>query len=273
MADYKRQGGARLLTKRIISAVVFVALLIGLSWLGGIPWLLAVMFFVLLCLREYSRLGQHNDLAEPSVTIYILALFLPFLAFWNPQLLGGGVCLTIFVLGILAFMRQKKFADFVFQFFGIIYIGFSLCHLILLRQIDVWLLWFFFLIPWITDTFAYAIGSLFGKHKMIPEISPKKSWEGAIGGAVACVLVLLLYNFWVLHLSTFSVVCIALVCSAFGQAGDILESWLKRWAGVKDSGHIMPGHGGLLDRLDSLIIVAPMGYYIYFFMEFIFKSI
>ncbi len=256
-----------MLTKRIISAAVYVALLLGLSWLGGIPWLLAVMGFIFLCLREYSRLGQQKDIAAPGVAFYILALLLPFLALWHPHLLGGGICLSIFILGIIAFIQQKNFTDFIFQFFGIIYIGFSLCHLILLRHIDLWLLWFFFLVPWLTDTFAFTFGSLFGKHKLAPRISPKKSWEGAIGGTIACVLLLLVYNARLLHLPIGPVMIIALICSVASQAGDMLESWLKRWAGVKDSGDIMPGHGGLLDRLDSLIIVAPMGYYIYFIAQ------
>ena len=124
-----------------------------------------------------------------------------------------------------------------------------------------------FLIPWVTDTGAYAFGILFGKHKLAPVISPKKSWEGAIGGVLVCLLVLLLYNGLVLHYHWWFIVALAILGSVLGQLGDLLESWLKRWVDVKDSGHTIPGHGGILDRFDSMLLVAPVVYYALFIYQ------
>ena len=97
---------------------------------------------------------------------------------------------------------------------------------------------------------------------MAPVISPKKSWEGAIGGVLCCLLAVSVYNELVLDYTWRFVLAAALICSFFGQIGDLLESWLKRWAGFKDSGHLIPGHGGLMDRFDSLMLVAPLLYYL-----------
>ena len=104
---------------------------------------------------------------------------------------------------------------------------------------------------------SYFVGRLIGKHKMAPVISPKKSWEGAVGGLICGVLIVLLYNKLFLDLPVLLVLIIGVVGSVVGQIGDLLESWIKRWAGVKDSGNLIPGHGGILDRFDSMLLVAP----------------
>ncbi len=259
--------------KRVISATIYVLLLLELSKFGGLWWFFGVCAFVLLCAKEYADLGGHRDMAKPHFLYYVMALLMPVIAYWKPELLSGCVCLSIFALGIGAFIGNHRFEDFIFQVFGVLYTGFSLSHLLLLRQIDLYLLWFFFLIPWITDMFAFFIGSLIGRHKLIPRISPNKSWEGAIGGIIFCILSLFIYNTFQLHLPIGAIILIGVCGSIAGQFGDILESWLKRWAGVKDSGKIMPGHGGALDRLDSMIVVAPLGYYIYLLADAIFRTI
>ncbi len=119
---------------------------------------------------------------------------------------------------------------------------------------------------WINDTMAYIVGSLIGKTPF-SKISPKKTWEGTIGGGLLCVLVISLIAYFTKLLSVKDAAVIAALCAVFGTLGDLLESKLKRMAGVKDSGSIMPGHGGFLDRFDSLLIATPFVWlYVYFMM-------
>ena len=119
---------------------------------------------------------------------------------------------------------------------------------------------------WINDTMAYIVGSFIGKTSF-SKISPKKTWEGTVGGAVLCVVVIALISWW-LNFNIIHFAIIAAICAVFGTLGDLLESKLKRMAQVKDSGSIMPGHGGFLDRFDSFLIATPFVWvYVYFFMR------
>jgi len=119
---------------------------------------------------------------------------------------------------------------------------------------------------WINDTMAYIVGSFIGKTQMT-KISPKKTWEGTIGGIILCVVVMIFIGD-LMGLKRLDSFCIASISSIAGTFGDLLESKLKRMAGIKDSGHIMPGHGGFLDRFDSLLVATPFVWlYVYFFMQ------
>jgi phosphatidate cytidylyltransferase len=120
---------------------------------------------------------------------------------------------------------------------------------------------------WINDTMAYIVGSFIGKTPF-SKISPKKTWEGTIGGAVLCVVVITLLGKWLGYYRTMDWIAISSICAVFGTLGDLLESKLKRLAGVKDSGSFMPGHGGFLDRFDSLLIAVPFVWiYVQLFMK------
>jgi phosphatidate cytidylyltransferase len=119
---------------------------------------------------------------------------------------------------------------------------------------------------WVNDTMAYIVGSMVGSTQM-SKISPKKTWEGTIGGIILCVIVMSFVGEW-MSLNRFDSVFISLIAAISGTLGDLLESKLKRMAGVKDSGHIMPGHGGFLDRFDSLLVATPFVWlYVYLFMQ------
>jgi len=181
-------------------------------------------------------------------------------------LLGSGVWfMAALFLALLAhtvwlLSAKPDITAFAFSAFGVVWIAWPLSALIslqLLSDPDWHYLLLCFLIPWLTDTGAYFVGRLIGRHKMAPVISPKKSWEGAVGGLICGVLIVLLYNKLFLDLPVLLVLIIGVVGSVVGQIGDLLESWIKRWAGVKDSGNLIPGHGGILDRFDSMLLVAP----------------
>ena len=177
-------------------------------------------------------------------------------------------------LKLIRIIAGKKY--FLYSIFGLIYISLPIILLILLRNLHqvsnenydlgktVPLALIFSL--WINDTMAYIVGSLIGKTPMT-KISPKKTWEGTIGGIILCVVVMIFIGN-LMGLKSFDAICIASISSIAGTFGDLLESKLKRMAGVKDSGHIMPGHGGFLDRFDSLLVATPFVWsYVYFFMQ------
>ena len=111
---------------------------------------------------------------------------------------------------------------------------------------------------WFCDSFAYIFGRLLGKHKLAPQISPKKTWEGALGGTLATIIFVIVLGPWAFHTSLLINILLGALISVAGQAGDLLESALKRWAGSKDSSQAFPGHGGILDRFDSMLLAGPL---------------
>ena len=173
----------------------------------------------------------------------------------------------VFYLAVIAvFSKGKKdiaAMGMIYVTVGFIVNGFS--SIVLLRDYDygqyIYLL--VFICPWMTDIFAYFTGYFLGRHKLIPDVSPKKTVEGAIGGTVFCTLSLVLYGFVMtrvidgIHANYLAFVCVGIVLSVVSQCGDLVFSLIKRKYGIKDYGKLMPGHGGILDRFDSVIASAP----------------
>ena len=144
---------------------------------------------------------------------------------------------------------------------GAVYAGFGFHFMIQARTESLWMLLYALLIVWITDSGAYLIGRKIGKHKLAPKISPNKTWEGSIGGTLAAVVIVGAYVFFMKPYFKYNfalMLILTLVFSIGGQFGDLIESAFKRHYGVKDSGKILPGHGGILDRFDSLLFVLPL---------------
>lgn len=151
---------------------------------------------------------------------------------------------TIPALGILAF--------------GIPYFALTISSLHRLKEIDPWVVFLLMLIVWLGDTAAYYIGSRWGRHKLAPTISPKKSWEGAAAGLATSLIAAAVWSVWRLGHLDLAILGISAVTAIAGQIGDLVESMIKRGAGVKDSGHVLPGHGGFLDRIDAMLFAAPV---------------
>ncbi|MDZ4179735.1 MAG: phosphatidate cytidylyltransferase [Coriobacteriia bacterium] len=182
--------------------------------------------------------------------------------------LGLMAALTVLVVASLVWhvmFRQIKTADTAVTVFGAVYVGFLLAHFVLVRQLESGVLFALatILSVWANDVFAYLVGSTMGRHKMAPRVSPHKSWEGFAAGTLFTVLVwaalaLLPENALALPV----LIGIGLAISIAAVIGDLIESRLKREAGVKDSGSVLPGHGGFLDRFDSLILVSVVAYYL-----------
>ena len=148
--------------------------------------------------------------------------------------------------------------------FGVLYLGLTLGPLSMTRLLPQgeWLIFFLLLVTWASDTGAYYVGTLYGRHRLAPTISPKKSYEGLAGGLVGAIIAAYIIRWWFLpELSALDCLVLGTLLTLTGLWGDLTESAMKRSVGIKDSGGILPGHGGMLDRLDSLLFTAPAFYY------------
>lgn len=179
---------------------------------------------------------------------------------------------SFLILGILIyglFSTKRTLVDVALSIFGILYIPFLLSFVLATyyaENIGSYLIWFILFGACLSDAFAYFVGVNFGKHKLCPQISPKKSIEGAVGAIVGTSLVFLIYAFvlnkyYAFDIQYWQIVLFGAISSVFAQIGDLVASCIKRFVGEKDFGSFMPGHGGVLDRIDSILFVAPVIYY------------
>lgn len=175
------------------------------------------------------------------------------------------ILLILFLQVIITNMRTN-FKDIAYTFFGILYVILPIMCIALLNGVNNGniLIWYAIIAAWGTDMFAYFTGKAIGKHKF-SKISPKKSIEGCIGGTIGAVVLVLLYTyiankFWGMEISYYIISIIAIVLSLIGQIGDFAASSIKRYVEIKDFSNMIPGHGGMLDRIDSLIFIAPFAY-------------
>ncbi|PJN87323.1 phosphatidate cytidylyltransferase [Bacillus sp. mrc49] len=256
--------------QRIITAVVVAAIFIPLVILGEIPFLLTVYLLASIGLYELMKMKNLRVFSFEAILSHILlwVLLLPeqysaFLADIDYDKV------QIFLIGVLLFLlytvvskNRFTFDDAGFLVISILYLGVGFYYLFETRDSAelglIYILLTLFTI-WATDSGAYFIGKAIGKRKLWPEISPNKTVEGFIGGVFSAMIVgVLFYAFSSLDYTLFQLLLISLVIGVFGQLGDLVQSAYKRHYGVKDSGKILPGHGGILDRLDSLIFILPI---------------
>jgi phosphatidate cytidylyltransferase len=270
--------------KRIITALIALPVLIAsilVPWLWPLFVALAV-FAMVAGLYEFWWLARKREM-KPDVVVGFAASAALFMAFFFNQLDWIIVILILFTMAALAaaMLRgapfDKMIASVGATVLGVLYVVFLGGHLVALRTMrdpfvqphSIDLLAFFFLIIMGSDTGAYYTGRTLGRHKLAPNVSPGKTWEGAVGGMVASLLMAVVAHYWFFpELSLKAALPLAAVMNVLGVAGDLTESALKRGAGAKDAAQILPGHGGLLDRLDSLLFNAPL---IYYFGLFYFK--
>jgi len=262
------------LKERIASAAILVPLVVALTWVGGWPFAALVAAGAAVAAGELVLMFAEVGVAEALGVAVAAALPLAaqaggpgLLPEWAPLALAGA---TVAVL--TAFLFRRKELEYIPRAAGVVilswlWVGLLAATVVRLRALDGggragfgWVL-LAFAVTWGNDTFAYFAGLAFGKHRLYERISPKKSWEGAVGGvAGALVGAFLVREFALPQLGVATALAAALGGSIVGPLGDLSESMAKRAAGVKDSGKIIPGHGGVLDRIDALLFVAPWVY-------------
>jgi len=257
----------RLPTAIVILAIVFVCI----QYLSRLGFLLAVQVVILAALLEFYYLFRKKNIFPHKVLGAILSLSIGF-SFYSADfslgiVLYGWLLLTgiYFVVSINSLEKMMHFPKMVaLTLFGGIYVSFTLNHIFLIREEHGPFYVYFLLLTIVAgDSGAFTFGKLFGKHPMTPLASPKKTWEGSVIGILCACLGGMVVHFSLLRdTSLWKAIVFALLVHAVAQASDPLESLFKRAAGVKDSSNILPGHGGFLDRVDSLILAAPFFYYV-----------
>lgn len=262
-----RKGTSNLVL-RVLTAVVGVPVVLALNYAGGWPFAITLTLVAVLASHEFWRMGRHAGYPPslPLVTAGVAAFTLSAPLVPQPQSVWIGVCVAVGMLAgtwfLLTGNYHRGFLRFVLTVGGILYVGLLLAHLGLLRQAPngAWWVVLVFVITWSYDTGAYVSGRTVGKRPFMQHVSPKKTREGVLGGLAAASIAGLL-AVPSLGLFPWQAVLLGLLGGAVAQAGDLVESMMKRETGVKESGTIMPGHGGLLDRIDSLLFVGPLVYY------------
>lgn len=250
--------------KRVLAALVMLPLLIFL-YIGGLPLYVCELVMVIFALHEFYTVFQAKDIYPFKAAGYIfgLMIFLKNVLDLGEAYLLFGLLIMFFLVVIMMLMGKKNIIEASITLFGMIYVGLFFDFIILIINSDTdgyLLVWLVFLIAFGTDTFAYFCGLKFGKHKLIPTVSPKKTIEGSAGGILGSILLSVLFGL-IFRLPVGELIVIGLVGSIVSQVGDLFASSIKRYCEVKDYGKIIPGHGGILDRFDSVLMVAPFLYF------------
>ena len=266
-----------MLAKRILVAVILIPIGVAAILFGGWIYIATVCLILGLAAWEYVRLFQTGGLEPAGFLVIGGTLLIVVGRAWNdfdsaPWMLSLLILLSL-TAHLVAYERGRDQAatDFGITLGGIFYIGWIGAYLISLRQIPHGQWWVLTVLPsvWLADSGAYFIGRSLGRHKLSPRLSPKKTWEGYVGGIVTGVvgtmLLAALWSIWAgpdSGLSLGHAAVLGLVMGIFPTLGDLGESLVKRQVGVKDSGNLLPGHGGVFDRIDSWLWAGVLGYYL-----------
>lgn len=258
---------------RILTASVLLPLLL-LVYFGGIPLKIGCLVISALGVNEFFKCMESSG-AKPSYVVGYICLalqYIPYIAMPNGVFnfnmhITFWVIFTLIASMISGFkVNEKEKYDVMLTFFGCVYTELLPIFVaeMAVGRFTQWR-WIVFIIAFGTDIFAYFVGMAIGKHKMCPNLSPKKSWEGAIGGLVFAVILTVVYAYFVFGGSPTGIkwaLALGIIGSVMSQCGDLAASAIKRQIGIKDYGKLLPGHGGILDRFDSVLFAAPTIYFL-----------
>ncbi len=264
-----------MLLHRIMTAIVAIPILILYIWKGG-----SFLFSVLICAVSFLSLSEFYNIVFNGEENLPATSKIPLFGYFTCLLImiGAHIQSSFFIMGVLSlnllavgslsvfhYEPESNVLDTVFkQIQGVVYVPLFLSSLIFIRNGENGVTWIFFILLLVAagDTGAYFAGTYLGKNKLCPKVSPGKTVEGFIGALLTVVLIGIYFNYHLLpELSWLTGILLFLLIGVIGVIGDLFESVLKREGKIKDSGTILPGHGGMLDRIDGLIFVAPMVFY------------
>jgi phosphatidate cytidylyltransferase len=255
------------LIKRIITGSILICIIIFFLWIDHLLLVLLVLFFITFATNEYFRFWHRKNIYPHTLAILLPGYAIPLLVYFEVPIIFPGFLLFFFIclLTVMRFPGSRREANFLAEIaavcFGIIYLSLLPSSLIALRKMGFAIALMPLILTWLYDTFAYLVGSLFGRRKLLEKISPKKSWEGTLLAFVLTFPFTFIFSkLWLDSLTVVDVIIITAGIGILGTIGDLLESGMKREAGLKDASSVFPGHGGFLDRLDSLILNIPFFY-------------
>ncbi|BEP29342.1 phosphatidate cytidylyltransferase [Helicovermis profundi] len=261
--------------KRILSSIIALPLLFFFVIKGGNFLLIAAFIINIIALFEFYASFKGNNIKPINIISYFVTTLLYLMLFFYFRYeVYMFLILTLIStsLGVVVFSNKYKLSDVAITILGFFYITFSISHIVMIDKIDNgFFIWYIFILAWVSDTSAYFVGSLLGRRKLIPNVSPNKTVEGAIGGVIGAIVVSYLYSFIFNKEFLLFSIFLGLLGSVFSQIGDLIASKIKRINGVKDFGNIMPGHGGVLDRFDSIIFTGPLVYYVVLLYQYMAK--
>lgn len=254
--------------KRTISALIGLPILLYTVYTGGLLMDVLALVVTLIGLYEFYNCFKNINISPFKVIGYIstISAYLCLVLNLGTQYLYFTFMLLLFMTMIFYVHRrtENSLYEAVITVFGFTYITISLIHIPMLDRLDGGIIiWYPFILAFVTDTFAYFSGKAFGKHKLIPDVSPNKTKEGSIGGIVGTTVVSIVFAVVFDPSITVFAGVIGFFGSMFSQYGDLLASKIKRTVGIKDYGNIMPGHGGVMDRFDSIMVTSPFVFYAY----------
>ncbi|MCA6085244.1 phosphatidate cytidylyltransferase [Candidatus Endomicrobiellum agilis] len=259
-----------MLLTRMLTAIIGMPLILMCVYCGNVPFYIMMLIISFLCVHEYliisKKYNPHN-----VVSLVMAAAFFVFLYFFKDipvnKVAVAAVTIMLVLFGIEVFGKNPVLCigRIASSFLGAFFIPLTLMHIVYIRNLTngMKLTFFIFIVVWTLDTMAYAFGKVFGKHKLAKNVSPKKTLEGTAAGIVFGILaaVACRYIFMCDILTLQNAAILGLVVAVVGQFSDLAESLIKRDGSVKDSGKIIPGHGGVFDRFDSYMFAAPAMYY------------
>ncbi len=258
--------------QRIITAVVAAAVFLPIVIYGNLPFVILMYLMATVGLYELLKMHKIGPASFPAIVAFIIlwtmlvpSTYMSVLTEWNINKMN------VFALGVILLLMYTVVSKnrFTFEHVGfvaisLIYVGMGFYYIAETRNIGLVYVFFVLFTLWATDSGAYFVGRSLGKNKLWPEISPNKTIEGAIGGICSALVVALIFYFFTnIDLSIVKILIVSIIIAVFGQMGDLVQSAFKRFYGVKDSGTILPGHGGVLDRSDSWIFVFPILHLLY----------
>ena len=257
---------------RIITTVVGLPAVIATLVLGNI-YVIDVLFAIIACMSLHEYFGGFKGKAKPVKWLGYIACLLISVIHLVPRqyavmIIGILIPTSMIILFTQSIITNMKFniIDLAITFFGICYIPLFLMYMPMTmgEENGKLLVWYMVITAWGTDIFAYLVGKNMGKHKF-SKISPNKSLEGCVGGILGSIIITLIYtyvinNYFSLNINYLFISIVAFILSIIGQIGDFSASSIKRYVGIKDFSNLLPGHGGMLDRIDSLIFIAPFAY-------------
>lgn len=256
---------------RILTALLGVVAVFFLVSYGGTPLVAAIMLVTVLAWYEYARMMYRTTPVYSRPAVLALVFILLAASSGSLAVLAAGIFIAFVLLGFqVLFIKKKDLPRLFFTLVGVLYFGIGFGSLLVLRGADdllsardvalepgLFLIWFGLLGTWASDTCAYFVGKYCGRNPMAPHISPNKTQEGLLGGMIGCIVICAVFS-WYFDFSITIALLLALMVAVAAPMGDLFESYVKRVCDVKDSGNILPGHGGMMDRFDSLLFVMPL---------------